>query len=108
MVDHGTDLQVSGFGDKANSLEKGSSHKDRDSRDNCEEASILSAFRALFDMIQSLTNNNGDGRIIISRPRPTPSGQQGGYLKYVMLTGEKIFSEVRIKLNTKLVLSFFL
>lgn len=59
-----------------------------------DEGSSLSAFQALADMLLSLTNNDGDGRIIISR-RPTGSGQEGGYLKYVMLTGDKIFSEVR-------------
>lgn len=59
-----------------------------------EEGSSLSGFRALVGILLSLTNNNGDGRIIISRTRPTCSGHKGGYLKYVMLTGEKIFHEV--------------
>ncbi|KAI9159892.1 hypothetical protein LWI28_002977 [Acer negundo] len=84
--------QVSGYGDKAASLQKGSALKDNG--ESCEEASILSGFRALVDMFLSLTNNDGDGRIIISRPRPISFGQQGGFLKYVMLTGEKIFSEI--------------
>ncbi|KAK0595407.1 hypothetical protein LWI29_006303 [Acer saccharum] len=83
---------VSGYGDKAASLQKGSALKDNG--ESCEEASILSGFRALVDMLLSLTNNDGDGRIIISRPRPISFGQQGGFLKYVMLTGEKIFSEI--------------
>lgn len=59
-----------------------------------DEGSTVSSFRALVSMLSSLTNNNCDGRIIISRPREISSGQQGGYLKYVMLTGEKIFSEI--------------
>lgn len=59
-----------------------------------DDGSILSSFRALADMLLSLTNKDGDGRIIISRARATCSGKVGGYIKYVMLTGEKIFSEV--------------
>lgn len=84
--------QVSGYGDKTASLYNGSTLKDGD--ETSDEGSSLSAFQALADMLLSLTNNDGDGRIIISR-RPTGSGQEGGYLKYVMLTGDKIFSEVR-------------
>lgn len=83
--------QVSGYGDKTASLYNESTLKDGD--ESCEEGSSLSAFQALADMLLSLTNNDGDGRIIISR-RSTGSGQEGGYLKYVMLTGEKLFSEV--------------
>lgn len=60
-----------------------------------EERSSLSSFRALVDMLVSLTNTDGDGRIIISKSRSACSGRQGGFLKYVMLTGEKIFSEVK-------------
>jgi chromosome transmission fidelity protein 1 len=85
-------LQVSGYGDKTASLQKCSAHYDTG---ECSEVeSTLSGFRALSDMLLSLTNNNGDGKIIVSRSQPTCSGQQGGYIKYVMLTGEKIFSEV--------------
>lgn len=65
--------------------------------ENTEEGSTLSSFRALVNMLSSLTNNDGDGKIIISRARVTSSGRQGGYLKYVMLTGEKIFSEVYLR-----------
>ncbi|XP_031252752.1 ATP-dependent DNA helicase DDX11 [Pistacia vera] len=85
-------LKVSGYGDKASNSEKGSAVKD--SGESFEEGSILSGFRALADMLLSLTNNDGDGRVIISRRQRTCFGQQGGFLKYVMLTGEKIFSEV--------------
>lgn len=45
-------------------------------------------------MLLSLTNKDSDGRVIVSRTRPSSEGQKGGYLKYVMLSGEKIFSEV--------------
>lgn len=84
--------QVCGYGHKlALSVEvSGLKNDDQSSHDE----SALSGFQALVNMLLSLTNKDGDGRIIISRPRPKCSMQQGGYLKYVMLTGEKIFSEV--------------
>ena len=69
-------------------LQKGSAVKENG--ESCDDGSTLSGFRALADMLLSLTNNDGDGRIIISRKRPTCS-RQGAYLKYVMLSGEKIF-----------------
>lgn len=84
--------QVCGYGHKlALSVEvSGLKNDDQSSHDE----SALSGFQALVNMLLSLTNKDGDGRIIISRPRPKCSMQQGGYLKYVMLTGEKIFSEI--------------
>ncbi|KAH0749457.1 hypothetical protein KY290_028689 [Solanum tuberosum] len=86
--------KVCGYGHKlALSVEvSGLKNDDQSSHDE----SALSGFQALVNMLLSLTNKDGDGRIIISRPRPRPkcSMQQGGYLKYVMLTGEKIFSEI--------------
>lgn len=85
-------------------LQKGSALND--SGESSEEGSILSGFRAFADLLVSLTNNDGDGRVIISRAKPTSSGQQGGYLKYVMLTGEKIFSEVCLKIWTFTCLDF--
>ncbi|KAL6996479.1 RNA helicase [Sarracenia purpurea var. burkii] len=81
--------EVSGYGDKAARLCNGSTLGDESS----EEGSSLSGFQAFANMLLSLTNKDGDGRIIISR-RPTCFGQEGGYLKYVMLTGEKIFHEI--------------
>ncbi|KAL6334921.1 hypothetical protein AAG906_023726 [Vitis piasezkii] len=84
--------KVSGYGDKVANLQKGSALND--GGESNEEGSTLSGFRAFVDMLQSLTNNDGDGKIIISRAKQACSGQQGGYLKYVMLTGEKIFSEI--------------
>ncbi|KAL1810863.1 hypothetical protein ACET3Z_020928 [Daucus carota] len=83
--------KVSGYGDKASS-QKGSALKA--DGETAEQGSTLSCFRAFDGMLLALTNNNGDGRIIISRARSTCSEKQGGYLKYVMLTGEKIFSEI--------------
>ncbi|CAN4098352.1 unnamed protein product [Withania somnifera] len=62
--------------------------------ESSHESSALSGFQALVNILLSLTNKDGDGRIIISKTRPKCSMQQGGYLKYVMLTGEKIFSEI--------------
>ncbi|KAL4583896.1 hypothetical protein LXL04_008481 [Taraxacum kok-saghyz] len=72
--------QVSGFGDKIITSENDSIA--------LHEGSILSSFRALAGLLLSLTNHDSDGRIILSRKTP------GGYLKYVMLTGEKIFHEI--------------
>ncbi|MBA0663788.1 hypothetical protein Goklo_003877, partial [Gossypium klotzschianum] len=83
--------KVSGYGDKMTTMQKGSAVKENG--ESCDNGSILSGFQALANMLLSLTNNDGDGRIIISRKRPSSSGQ-GAYLKYVMLTGEKIFSEI--------------
>ncbi|KAJ9568323.1 hypothetical protein OSB04_004289 [Centaurea solstitialis] len=82
--------KVSGYGNKLISL-KDTTLQDKECR---VEGSILSAFRALAGILLSLTNHDSDGRIILSRKRPTDAAQQGGYLKYVMLTGEKIFHEI--------------
>ncbi|KAF8400786.1 hypothetical protein HHK36_014088 [Tetracentron sinense] len=85
--------KVSGYGAKLASLQKGSILNDGGKFG--EEGSTLSGFQALVDMFLALTNNDGDGRIIISSRRHPASGQQeAGYLKYVMLAGEKIFSEI--------------
>uniref|UniRef100_A0A803NAD5 Helicase ATP-binding domain-containing protein n=1 Tax=Chenopodium quinoa TaxID=63459 RepID=A0A803NAD5_CHEQI len=59
-----------------------------------EGGSTLSGFRALLDMLLSLTNKNVDGRIIVSKLRSKGLSEQDGFIKYVMLTGEKIFSEI--------------
>ncbi|KAL1199377.1 Regulator of telomere elongation helicase 1 [Cardamine amara subsp. amara] len=78
--------KVSGYGERVAMLQKGPVDH--------EEMSKLTSFRAFSDMLVALTNNNGDGRIIISRTSSSTSGQQGGYIKYVMLTGANLFSEV--------------
>ncbi|KAI4329251.1 hypothetical protein L6164_021538 [Bauhinia variegata] len=83
--------KVSSYGEKLASLERSTAiHKNGE---YCEEGSTQSAFQALTDILLSLTNDDSDGRIIISRSR-TSSKKQGGYIKYVMLSGEKIFSEI--------------
>ncbi|XAR50639.1 RNA helicase [Bertholletia excelsa] len=83
--------KVSGYGDKVVRLYNGLTLKDAD--ESKAEGSSLSGFQALVDMLLSLTNNDSDGRIIISRSSAC-SGQEEGYLKYVMLSGEKTFSEI--------------
>nr|GMD33796.1 ATP-dependent DNA helicase DDX11 [Ipomoea batatas] len=82
--------KVCGYGDKL-AAEKVSASKDSD---KSSDGSSLSGFQSLLDMLLSLTNKDSDGRVIVSRTRPSSEGQKGGYLKYVMLSGEKIFSEV--------------
>lgn len=85
-------FQVSSYGDKVASLQKGTALDGV--VESGKDGSILSSFRALADMLLSLTTKDGDGRIIISRTNATCSGKPEGYIKYVMLTGEMIFSEV--------------
>ncbi|KAG2301694.1 hypothetical protein Bca52824_030345 [Brassica carinata] len=78
--------KVSGYGERVAMLQKDPAAP--------EEMSKLTSFRAFSDMLVALTHNNGDGRIIVSKMSSSTSGQQGGYIKYVMLTGAKLFSEV--------------
>ncbi|KAG9141107.1 hypothetical protein Leryth_001607 [Lithospermum erythrorhizon] len=80
--------KVSGYGEKLAVSENPSSYE------NNEDTSTLSSFRALTAMLLSLTYKDGDGRIIVSRTHTTGTGQNNGSLKYVMLTGEKIFHEL--------------
>lgn len=82
--------QVSGYGDKV-AIQKSLAFN------GGKERSTLSSFQALANFLLSLTNKDGDGRIIISKTSPTCPGEEGGYIKYVMLTGDNIFSEVRQK-----------
>ncbi|XP_057773049.1 uncharacterized protein LOC130992440 [Salvia miltiorrhiza] len=82
--------KVCGYGDKLVISQNTSPGGD----DEINEESAISGFRALADMLSSLINNNSDGKMIVSRPMQTCNGLEGGYVKYVMLTGEKIFSEV--------------
>ncbi|CAO2813328.1 unnamed protein product [Amaranthus hypochondriacus] len=77
--------KVSGYGDK---LSCSDAFKSKDG------GSTLSGFRALLDVLSSLTNKNVDGRVIVSKMRSKVLSEQGGFIKYVMLTGEKIFSEI--------------
>ncbi|CAI0423039.1 unnamed protein product [Linum tenue] len=84
--------KVSGYGEKITSLQKVPLLSENG--ESLAEGSILSSFRALVDILASLTHKDGDGRIIISKARSACHKPQGGTLKYVMLTGEKIFSEI--------------
>lgn len=90
-------FQVSSYGEKMVTLEKISA-VDNITREHGEGGSCQSAFQALADLLLSLTNSDSDGRIIISRSSPTSFKKQGGHIKYVMLSGEKIFSQVCLKL----------
>ncbi|KAJ0238004.1 hypothetical protein HA466_0245130 [Hirschfeldia incana] len=78
--------KVSGYGERVAMLQKDPAAH--------EETSKLTSFRAFSDILVALTHNNGDGRIIVSKMSSSTSGKQGGYIKYVMLTGSKLFSEV--------------
>ncbi|KAI3854561.1 hypothetical protein MKW92_042093 [Papaver armeniacum] len=85
--------KVSGYGSRRVGLERGGDILN-DSV-SVVEGSTLSGFQAFVSILLSLTNNDGDGRIIISRRRHLNSVQkEDGFIKYVMLAGEKIFSEV--------------
>ncbi|KAB2612824.1 ATP-dependent RNA helicase DDX11 [Pyrus ussuriensis x Pyrus communis] len=79
--------KVSGYGDKV-AIQKSLAFN------GGKERSTLSSFQALANFLLSLTNKDGDGRIIISKTSPTCPGEEGGYIKYVMLTGDNIFSEI--------------
>ncbi|KAL8043182.1 hypothetical protein ABFX02_09G102100 [Erythranthe guttata] len=81
--------KVSGYGEKA-----ATSRIVGEGKAISEGESAISGFRALTDMLSSLINNDSDGKIIVSTPTQTSNGLEGGYIKYVMLTGEKMFSEV--------------
>ncbi|GAB2228111.1 hypothetical protein Droror1_Dr00009941 [Drosera rotundifolia] len=81
--------KVSGYRDKVALLQNTSNLAHEP-----DEGSTLSGFHSLVDLLLSLTNKNADGRIIISRTKSTSSKQHEGSIKYVMLTGEKIFAEI--------------
>ncbi|KAL4193954.1 hypothetical protein AMTRI_Chr05g56790 [Amborella trichopoda] len=79
--------KVSGYGAKLNILANGSPQSSAiDDRSVGVEGSIVSAFQAFVDFMFALTNDDTDGRIIVSKKE--------GSLKFVMLAGEKIFSEI--------------
>ncbi|XP_074285331.1 uncharacterized protein LOC141610918 isoform X2 [Silene latifolia] len=82
--------KVSGYGDKLICLEK----QKPDGSVNNDGGSTLSGFRALLDLLLALTNKNVDGRVIVSKRKSSDTGEQEAFIKYVMLTGEKIFSEI--------------
>ncbi|KAH9621661.1 hypothetical protein KSS87_013984 [Heliosperma pusillum] len=82
--------KVSGYGDKLICLEK----QKPDGSVSIDGGSTLSGFRALLDLLLALTNKNIDGRVIVSKRKSSDTGEQEAFIKYVMLTGEKIFSEI--------------
>ncbi|KAH0450278.1 hypothetical protein IEQ34_020970 [Dendrobium chrysotoxum] len=84
--------KVSGYG-----LKVGSQNvlEDADNQRINVEGSIVSSFQALADVLLGLTNKDNEGRIILSRQRLLNSRQIGdAYLKYVMLSGDRIFTEI--------------
>ncbi|KAK9666160.1 hypothetical protein RND81_14G165300 [Saponaria officinalis] len=82
--------KVSGYGDKLVCFEK----QKPDGSVIKEGGSTLSGFRALLDLLLALINKNVDGRVIVSKRRSSGVDEQEAFIKYVMLTGEKIFSEI--------------
>ncbi|MED6158296.1 hypothetical protein PIB30_031463 [Stylosanthes scabra] len=85
--------KVNSYGEKVANSENISALKKI--QEHGEEGGCLSAFQALADILLSLTNNDSDGRLIISRSSSSSNfRKQGGYIKFVMLSGEKIFSEI--------------
>ncbi|KAL6584667.1 hypothetical protein OROMI_003956 [Orobanche minor] len=89
MKESNITYKVSGYGDRV-----AISRNVGDDKVVSEEESAISGFRALADVLSSLINKDSDGKIIVSKTTQTCNGLEGGYIKYVMLTGERIFSEV--------------
>ncbi|ONK80248.1 uncharacterized protein A4U43_C01F15530 [Asparagus officinalis] len=66
-----------------------------ESQTHIAQGSVVSGFQALLDILISLINNDSEGRIIVSRQKFPHSGQsEEGHIKFVMLSGERIFSEI--------------
>ncbi|TVT97376.1 hypothetical protein EJB05_57375, partial [Eragrostis curvula] len=87
-----TTSQVSGYNNKLSGTEGGVDQFDLQLEH--DERSSVACFQALADFLRSLLNCNEDGRIIVVKQKL--SGQpEEGYLKFVMLSAEKIFSEVK-------------
>jgi hypothetical protein len=84
-------FQVSGYANKLTGTHDGPDLPDL--RKEHDEGSGVACFQALADFLRSLLNCNDDGRIIVAKQKL--SGQtEEGYLKFVMLSAEKVFSEV--------------
>ncbi|XP_072998830.1 uncharacterized protein [Typha latifolia] len=83
--------KVSGYGDKLMSTQSGPMHFGH--QNFHVEGSIVTDFQALVDILFSLTNKNSDGRMIVSGQKPFGQAREG-CLKFVMLCGDKIFSEI--------------
>lgn len=80
-------VQVSAYGDKLISTSQSGEQI-------FQEGSIVSDFQSMADILLALMNNNTDGRVIISKQKSSLDSAEEGHLKFVMLSGEKIFSEV--------------
>jgi chromosome transmission fidelity protein 1 len=79
--------QVSGYGNKSISTRESGEHIS-------QEGSIISDFQSMADILLSLMNNNTDGRVVVLKQKSSSEGAEECCLKFVMLSGEKIFSEV--------------
>ncbi|GJM94904.1 hypothetical protein PR202_ga11588 [Eleusine coracana subsp. coracana] len=97
-------IVVSGYANKLTGSKDGAyqsdlqqEHKDgayqSDLQQEHDEGSSVACFQALADFLRSLVNCNDDGRIIVAKPKLIEQ-TEAGYLKFVMLSAEKIFSEV--------------
>ncbi|EPS74466.1 hypothetical protein M569_00277, partial [Genlisea aurea] len=86
-------MYVTGYGDKLAASEE-EAPTVGDCKEDSDDETAITGFRAFASILSSLTNNNSAGKVIISRPHETSNGLEEGYIKYVMLTGEKIFSEI--------------
>jgi len=62
-----------------------------------DEGSSVACFQALADFLRSLVNCNEDGKIIVAKQKLLGQTEER-YLKFVMLSAEKIFSEVVLAL----------
>ncbi|CAN6441709.1 unnamed protein product [Victoria cruziana] len=90
--------KVSGFSSKMASSCENSTANDanKDSAD-----SIQSSFQAIATFLVSLSSSDFEGRIIVSRQKLScPEQQDEGFLKFIMLAGEKIFSEIMDEART--------
>ncbi|KAK8936340.1 DNA repair helicase UVH6 [Platanthera zijinensis] len=85
--------KVSGYGLKLISSQI--SLGDVDNQRINTDGSIVSSFQALADVFLQLTNKDNEGRIVLSRQKLSNSRKiVEAHLKYVMLSGERIFTEI--------------
>ncbi|XP_040380068.1 ATP-dependent DNA helicase DDX11 isoform X2 [Oryza brachyantha] len=86
-----TSSQVSGYANKLIINQDGMNHSSH--QQQYDEGKSIASFQTLADFLRSLLNCNDNGRIIVARKKF--SGQpEDAYLKFVMLSADKIFSEV--------------
>lgn len=84
--------KVTGYGNKLQSLEIEDSLHIGGQNLNLQ-GSAISGFQALVDILISLSNNDPDGRMIVSKQQLSSQVEEG-YIKFVMLSADKIFSEI--------------